>query len=58
MQSVVPCQAGIGTLLSKKEVLKHLLEGTVDSLADNFFEEKDGENDVDNGISSTSMQSH
>ncbi|XP_020084647.1 tetratricopeptide repeat protein 4 homolog [Ananas comosus] len=47
-------QAGIGTLLSKKEVLKHLLEGTVDSLAGNFFEEKDAENDVDNGISSTS----
>ncbi|XP_072991988.1 uncharacterized protein [Typha latifolia] len=41
-------QAGIGTLLPKREVLKYLLEGTLDSFADSLFAEKDGEYDVGN----------
>ncbi|KAL6636897.1 hypothetical protein ACP70R_024469 [Stipagrostis hirtigluma subsp. patula] len=41
-------QAGVGTILSKSEILKYLLEGTVDSksLPESLFDEEDGENDA------------
>jgi tetratricopeptide (TPR) repeat protein len=46
-------QAGVGTVLSKSEILKILLEGTMDSksLPESLLDEEDGEND--DGKSST-----
>lgn len=42
----------MGTLLSKKEVLKYLLDGTVKSGLDGLFDEdKDLEKELDNRVS-------
>ncbi|XP_064999501.1 uncharacterized protein LOC135633674 [Musa acuminata AAA Group] len=45
-------QAGTGILLSNKEVLKYLLDGTVKSVPEGFFdEEKDSGKDLDSSVS-------
>lgn len=52
------CQAGTGILLSNKEVLKYLLDGTVKSVPEGFFdEEKDSGKDLDSSVSHLSMLS-
>ncbi|KAG1333907.1 tetratricopeptide repeat protein 4 [Cocos nucifera] len=51
-------QAGSGTLMSKREVLKYLLEGTVDSSAEVLGDEaKDNEQNLDNSVASMSDRS-
>ncbi|XP_008789930.2 tetratricopeptide repeat protein 4 homolog isoform X1 [Phoenix dactylifera] len=51
-------QAGSGTLMSKREVLKYLLEGTVDSTTDVLGDEaKDDEQNSDNSVASMSNRS-
>lgn len=48
-------QAGVGTLLSKSEILKYLLEGTVDSMSlpESLLDGEDGEHDTGKGSTVT-----